>query len=354
MADKLQPGMTLPDFELPDENGAMHRLSELQGDNPMILMLGRGEHCPRERQHQKEMIKLYEWCAVGFTSLVTVLPNDQHESYKLKISTPAAWTYLCDAGPRGSAHARDRRVHRSASRRERPAHPRARPRSSHRQGLRRLLVLRPSLGLPAVGGPPGPVPPDQGRLRPDARRGARAVGGDRRRRALGRCPRDNPPKRRNRLLAAGALRSGSMDALARERPASSAEPFWPAQLAAAAALALYVTLPHALIMGPRWLVPGVEGVLLLGLMITTPTRHRKRPDRFGHRDLPIFACLLADDPRARRASPPTGTGEPRDVADASPILCTPPTRTRRPSAPPTPCHSRRRRSCSWPSNHRSR
>jgi peroxiredoxin len=96
MSEKLQLGMTLPDFELPDENGDMHRLSELQGDDPMILMLGRGEHCPRERQHQKEMIKLYEWCAVGFSRLVTVLPNDQHETYKLKISTPAYRTYLCD------------------------------------------------------------------------------------------------------------------------------------------------------------------------------------------------------------------------------------------------------------------
>ena len=81
----------------------MHRLSELQGDDPMILLLGRGEHCPRERQHQKELIKLYEWCAVGFTSMVTVLPNDQHETYKLKISTPAQWTYLCDEHSRSSA-----------------------------------------------------------------------------------------------------------------------------------------------------------------------------------------------------------------------------------------------------------
>ena len=96
MSEKLHPGTTLPDFELPDENGELHRLSELQGDDPMILLLGRGEHCPRERQHQKELIKLNEWCAVGFTSMVTILPNDQHETYKLKISTPAQWTYLCD------------------------------------------------------------------------------------------------------------------------------------------------------------------------------------------------------------------------------------------------------------------
>jgi peroxiredoxin len=97
MSEKLlQPGMMLPDFELADDEGVMHRLSELQGEDPMVLLLGRGEHCPRERQHQREMIKLHEWCAVGFTKLVTVLPNNEHDTNKLKISTGAYWTYLCD------------------------------------------------------------------------------------------------------------------------------------------------------------------------------------------------------------------------------------------------------------------
>ena len=44
MSKGLTPGSVLPDFTLPDENGVMHRLSELQGDDAMILMLGRGEH----------------------------------------------------------------------------------------------------------------------------------------------------------------------------------------------------------------------------------------------------------------------------------------------------------------------
>jgi hypothetical protein len=57
------------------------------------------------------------------------------------------------------------------------------------------------------------------------------------------------------------------------------EPFWPAQLAAAVALALYLTLPNELVMGPRWLVPGVEGVLLVGLVVTTPTRHYSQSPR---------------------------------------------------------------------------
>ncbi|HSD78112.1 MAG TPA: redoxin domain-containing protein, partial [Solirubrobacteraceae bacterium] len=96
MSKNLEPGMVLPDFELPDENGDRHRLSELQGDGCLVLMLGRGEHCPRERQQQKEMVRFHEWCPVAFTELVTILPNDLHDTYKLRISTGAHWTFLAD------------------------------------------------------------------------------------------------------------------------------------------------------------------------------------------------------------------------------------------------------------------
>jgi peroxiredoxin len=98
MLKGLQPGDTFPDFELPDENGDLHRLSELQGDDVMVVMLGRGEHCPRERQHQREMLRFHEWSSVSFTQMVTVLPNDLHDVYKLKISTGAPWTFLADSG----------------------------------------------------------------------------------------------------------------------------------------------------------------------------------------------------------------------------------------------------------------
>lgn len=96
MSKGLNVGDVIPDFELSDELGTKHKLSDLQGDDPMILMLGRGEHCPRERQHQREMLKFYEWCSVAFTNIVTVLPNDLHDVSKLKISTGAHWTFLSD------------------------------------------------------------------------------------------------------------------------------------------------------------------------------------------------------------------------------------------------------------------
>jgi peroxiredoxin len=96
MSKNLEPGMTLPDFELPDENGDPHRLSDLQGDNCLVLMIGRGEHCPRERQHQKEMVRFHEWCPVAFTEVVTVLPNTLHDVFRMRIATGAHWPFLAD------------------------------------------------------------------------------------------------------------------------------------------------------------------------------------------------------------------------------------------------------------------
>jgi peroxiredoxin len=96
MSKHLEPGTTIPDFELPDENGETHRLSELQGDNILVLHLSRGEHCPRERQHHRELLRFHELCPVAFTELVTIMPNDQHDVFRLKAATGAHWTFLSD------------------------------------------------------------------------------------------------------------------------------------------------------------------------------------------------------------------------------------------------------------------
>ena len=96
MSKGLEVGAVLPDFELPDDEGTSHRLSELQGEDLMVLQLGRGEHCPRERQQHRELVQFHQWCAVAFTQLVTILPNNPHETNKLKITTGAYWTFLCD------------------------------------------------------------------------------------------------------------------------------------------------------------------------------------------------------------------------------------------------------------------
>jgi hypothetical protein len=48
------------------------------------------------------------------------------------------------------------------------------------------------------------------------------------------------------------------------------DPFWQAQLTALAAIALYFALPERLTVGPTWLLPTLEGLLVLGLVVAMP------------------------------------------------------------------------------------
>jgi uncharacterized membrane protein len=62
------------------------------------------------------------------------------------------------------------------------------------------------------------------------------------------------------------------------------DPFWPAQLAVAAAIALNLALSKKVTIGPVWLVPGVEGLLLLVLVVIAPKRatvHSRRRRQFA-------------------------------------------------------------------------
>ena len=47
MRSDIVPGSTLPDYALPDHAGTVRSLSELQGDDPMVLTLARGHYCPK-------------------------------------------------------------------------------------------------------------------------------------------------------------------------------------------------------------------------------------------------------------------------------------------------------------------
>ena len=48
------------------------------------------------------------------------------------------------------------------------------------------------------------------------------------------------------------------------------DPFWPAQLTVLAAVVLSLNLPSELTIRPVWLIPAIEGVLLVGLIAMTP------------------------------------------------------------------------------------
>ena len=98
MRADITPGATFPDYELPDENGVTLRLSELQGDDPVILVLSRGRFCPKDHQQHLELVELKPRIDVAYTKIVTVSTDDAAEIGAMKRETGADWPFLSDTG----------------------------------------------------------------------------------------------------------------------------------------------------------------------------------------------------------------------------------------------------------------
>jgi uncharacterized membrane protein len=63
-------------------------------------------------------------------------------------------------------------------------------------------------------------------------------------------------------------------------PPRAGEPLWPAQATLLAAIGLQLLLPDRLTVGPTWLIPALEGALLVGLFLASPGRlERDHPRR---------------------------------------------------------------------------
>ena len=50
MRPDIVPGAIFPDYELSDHTANRRKLSELQGQHPMVLVLSRENFCPKDRR----------------------------------------------------------------------------------------------------------------------------------------------------------------------------------------------------------------------------------------------------------------------------------------------------------------
>jgi peroxiredoxin len=98
MRSDIAPGGTFPDYELPDQDRVTRRLSEIQGDDPMILTLARGHYCPKEHQQHLELAANYPKIAVAYTQVATISTDDHHTSQEFRASVGAQWPFLEDPG----------------------------------------------------------------------------------------------------------------------------------------------------------------------------------------------------------------------------------------------------------------
>jgi peroxiredoxin len=96
MRSDIVPGGIFPDYELPDHTSKPRKLSELQGDDPLILTLARGHYCPKEHQQHLELAAFYPKIAVAYTQIATISTDDHHTLQEFRASVGAQWTFLSD------------------------------------------------------------------------------------------------------------------------------------------------------------------------------------------------------------------------------------------------------------------
>jgi peroxiredoxin len=98
MRADIAPGGTFPDYQLTDHAKTRRRLSELQGIDPMILILSRGQFCPKDHQQHLQLAAHYPEIAVAYTQIVTISTDNILESNEFRAQVGAQWTFLSDAG----------------------------------------------------------------------------------------------------------------------------------------------------------------------------------------------------------------------------------------------------------------
>jgi peroxiredoxin len=98
MRADIVPGGTFPDYELTDHAKTRRKLSELQGIDPMILILSRGHFCPKDHQQHLELAAHYPQIAVSYTKIVTISTDNILTINEFRASVGAQWTFLSDAG----------------------------------------------------------------------------------------------------------------------------------------------------------------------------------------------------------------------------------------------------------------
>lgn len=102
------PGNSFPDFELPDQNGKIRKLSsstkQSEADRrygfkdgyPVIVIFSRGFFCPRDQQQFRSLIAFQDELKVNFCQLVSISADEPKVSAAFRAGLGAQWTFFSD------------------------------------------------------------------------------------------------------------------------------------------------------------------------------------------------------------------------------------------------------------------
>jgi peroxiredoxin len=110
MRSDIVAGAVFPDYELTDHTGERRKLSDLQGPDPLILVLSRGGFCPRDQRQAEGLVHLYREMEVGYSRLVTIstdnmlATNDYRSGASWQTVSLSRWSVGRCSSPTGLAH----------------------------------------------------------------------------------------------------------------------------------------------------------------------------------------------------------------------------------------------------------
>jgi peroxiredoxin len=96
MRTDMVPGATFPDYELSDHTGKHRKLSDLQRGDPMVVVLGRGGFCPKDRRQAEGLLQLHREMEVGYCRMVTITTDTITETNEYRSGVGAHWPFLSD------------------------------------------------------------------------------------------------------------------------------------------------------------------------------------------------------------------------------------------------------------------
>src|SRR3981189_1840509 len=98
MRADIVAGAVFPDYELTDHAGKRRTLSDLQGPDPMILVLSRGGYCPKDLRQAQGLVQLHREMEVGYARLVTISTDNLIPTNDDPTGVDPHWPFSSDPG----------------------------------------------------------------------------------------------------------------------------------------------------------------------------------------------------------------------------------------------------------------
>jgi peroxiredoxin len=92
----LVTGSTFPNYELLDHQGQLSSVLDLQGRDPLLVLLAHGTFCAEEHWFHERLVGLWRAFNLGSVGVVTITTDDLLDTNNFRDRLGAPWPFLSD------------------------------------------------------------------------------------------------------------------------------------------------------------------------------------------------------------------------------------------------------------------